>query len=250
MKRKYFFFDIDGTLGLKLTKQLPADTAYCLKRLVQKGHFIALATGRAQYDAALVAKAYGIHSFVADGGNSLTLDGKILKLEPLPLTTAKAVLLEFEKLGIPWAAATENEPIMRSKYDSFEISGYTHFEHHYGTDDTIDSIQAVYKIFFDCPAVMPNLHGLPIIPYLGNRLLIEPTHKEKGIFELMKIMGESPEDAVVFGDGMNDISMFTKPFFCIAMGNAKKELKARADYVTDRNDAGGIVKACSKFGWI
>ena len=37
MKRKYFFFDIDGTLGLKLTKQLPADTAYCLKRLVQKG---------------------------------------------------------------------------------------------------------------------------------------------------------------------------------------------------------------------
>ena len=39
MKRKYFFFDIDGTLGLKLTKQLPADTAYCLKRLVQKGHF-------------------------------------------------------------------------------------------------------------------------------------------------------------------------------------------------------------------
>ena len=37
MKRKYFFFDIDGTLGLKLTKQLPADTAYCLKRLGQKG---------------------------------------------------------------------------------------------------------------------------------------------------------------------------------------------------------------------
>ena len=63
MKRKYFFFDIDGTLGLKLTKQLPADTAYCLKRLVQKGHFIAIATGRAQYDAAHVAKAYGIHSF-------------------------------------------------------------------------------------------------------------------------------------------------------------------------------------------
>ena len=80
MKRKYFFFDIDGTLGLKLTKQLPADTAYCLKRLVQKGHFIAIATGRAQYDAAHVAKAYGIHSFVADGGNSLTLDGKSLSL--------------------------------------------------------------------------------------------------------------------------------------------------------------------------
>ena len=159
MKRKYFFFDIDGTLGLKLTKQLPADTAYCLKRLVQKGHFIAIATGRAQYDAAHVAKAYGIHSFVADGGNSLTLDGKILKLEPLPLTAAKAVLREFEKQGIPWAAATENEPIMRSKYDSFDISGYTHFEQHYGTDDTIHSSRL--QDFFRLPCSYAELTRPP-----------------------------------------------------------------------------------------
>lgn len=72
---------------------------------------------------------------------------------------------------------------------------------------------------------MPNLHGLPVIPYLGNRLLIEPTHKEKGIFELMKMMGESPENVVVFGDGMNDISMFTKPFFALPWAMQKKNSK-------------------------
>ena len=33
MKRKYFFFDIDGTLGLKLTMKMPADTSYTIKLL-------------------------------------------------------------------------------------------------------------------------------------------------------------------------------------------------------------------------
>ena len=48
----------------------------------------------------------------------------------------------------------------------------------------------------------------------------------------------------------NDISMFRKPFFSIAMGNGRDELKAHADYVTGDNDKGGILKACKKFGWL
>ena len=66
----------------------------------------------------------------------------------------------------------------------------------------------------------------------------------------MGILKAPLEDVVVFGDGMNDISMFTEPFFRIAMGNGREELKKIADYVTDRNDAGGIFHACLKFGWL
>ena len=44
--------------------------------------------------------------------------------------------------------------------------------------------------------------------------------------------------------------MFRKPFFSIAMGNGRDELKARADYVTGDNDKGGILEACKKFGWL
>ena len=43
MTKKYFFFDIDGTLGLGISSIIPADTLYCLRRLVQEGHFIAIA---------------------------------------------------------------------------------------------------------------------------------------------------------------------------------------------------------------
>ena len=44
--------------------------------------------------------------------------------------------------------------------------------------------------------------------------------------------------------------MFRKPFFGVAMGNARPVIKERADYITDDNDKGGILKACRKFGWI
>ena len=66
---------------------------------------------------------------------------------------------------------------------------------------------------------------------------------------MLDLVGGRPEDAVVFGDGLNDISMFRKPFFSIAMGNGRDELKARADYVTGDNDKGGILEACKKFGF-
>ena len=46
MTKKYFFFDIDGTLVLGISSIIPADTLYCLRRLVQEGHFIAIASGR------------------------------------------------------------------------------------------------------------------------------------------------------------------------------------------------------------
>ena len=95
MAKKYFFFDIDRTLGLGITGQVPEDTQYCVDELQRQGHFVALATGRLQCDAAAFAAKHGIRSMVADGGNSLTVDGKILEMEGLPLAPAKALLREL-----------------------------------------------------------------------------------------------------------------------------------------------------------
>ena len=48
MNRKYFFFDIDGTLavGTPGDQYIPESTQYTLKQLEAEGHFIAIATGR------------------------------------------------------------------------------------------------------------------------------------------------------------------------------------------------------------
>ena len=54
----------------------------------------------------------------------------------------------------------------------------------------------------------------------------------------------------VFGDDYNDLVMFDERFYRIAMGNACDELKAKADYITDRNTSDGIYNACRVHGWI
>lgn len=48
-KRKYLFFDIDGTLavGTPGAQYVPESTKLALKKLRDAGHFVAIATGRA-----------------------------------------------------------------------------------------------------------------------------------------------------------------------------------------------------------
>lgn len=44
--KRYFFFDIDGTLTSPLTACVPEDTKEAIRQLQAKGNFVALATGR------------------------------------------------------------------------------------------------------------------------------------------------------------------------------------------------------------
>ena len=49
MKKKYMFFDIDGTLTDNATKKIVPSAQKTLDRLQEAGHFVAIATGRAHY---------------------------------------------------------------------------------------------------------------------------------------------------------------------------------------------------------
>lgn len=67
---------------------------------------------------------------------------------------------------------------------------------------------------------------------------------------MMDHFGAPYGQVVVFGDGTNDISMFRKEWISIAMGNACRELKERANFITRRVEEDGIQYACRRFGWI
>ena len=106
MHKKYFFFDVDGTLASGLTTIMPESAKRCVARLRENGHFTALATGRLQASAAVVAERYGFTHFVADGGYSLTLDGKVIEMEGLPVADCISFIDRLEAAGIPWAVTS------------------------------------------------------------------------------------------------------------------------------------------------
>jgi hydroxymethylpyrimidine pyrophosphatase-like HAD family hydrolase len=56
-----------------------------------------------------------------------------------------------------------------------------------------------------------------------------------------------PTQIATMGDMPNDVLMFRKSGFSIAMGNASDEVKAQASTATDSNENEGFANAVRKF---
>ena len=113
--KRYFFFDIDGTLTTPLTADYPDSAREAVRRLQEKGNFVAIASGRLQADAVDVAEELGIDSVISDGGNGVTCRGKILYHEGLPLEACFRLLGEIDGKKHPWAVTTENKKRRKTK---------------------------------------------------------------------------------------------------------------------------------------
>ena len=252
--KKYFFFDIDGTLSPGGTLCIPKDTQSCLEGLRASGHFTALTTGRLLSNAQDFAEKYGFEAVVADGGQSASLHGRLLFMESLPVQACAALTERLDAAGIPWAVSAENSTVRLTRDGQFTAAaGESYFETRIVPGLEAAALPVIYKIFIACSSGQQaaiDLGGLPAVRFNTRCLFIEPTDKARGIRRLMAVLGAPCERVVVFGDGDNDCGMFCPEWTSIAMGNACAALKQRADYVTDDCDRDGIGKACRRFGWL
>lgn len=229
-----------------------------LHKLRLRGHHIALNTGRIQMDAKRFAALADVHDFVADGGHSLTIEDQLIFMDGMDREKCIAYLEHLEENHIPWAVTDSNtlsritpyEKILEwhPDWDVFKTIVAPNFDFH-----TVEHFFKIYAFFLDGEEEGKNIQHFTkkLIRYGEGCILFEPMNKARGVRALMDVYKEKDySKAVVFGDGMNDLSMFKPEWFKIAMGNGRDELKARADYVTDACDQDGIWKACRKFGWI
>jgi len=80
---------------------------------------------------------------------------------------------------------------------------------------------------------------------------LEFTHPQAtkgwGLAIVAQRLGIRREEIIAFGDSFNDLDLLRGAGFGVAMGNARPELKAAADYVTDTNEADGVAAAIEKF---
>ena len=252
--RKYFFFDIDGTL----TNNNPGgiilpSTFKTLEQLRTNGHFVAIATGRAHWMAMDFSRQSKIDNLVCDGGNGLVVNGKLLGIEPLERQACLDIIDECLEKGFPFGVSLGDEPELYTCNDLL-----SNFKLHTKiiVDKNLDfhQVEHIYKIFIMATlkqeAMLTSIHKLGYMRYFGDQLIVEPLEKYRGILKMVALQGGNPEDIVVFGDGHNDLSMIQQAPISIAMGNAIDEVKQAATYVTKANDKDGIEYACKHFGWI
>ena len=254
--KKYFFFDIDGTLSTGFPEPyVPESTRRTLKKLEENGHFLAIATGRSQAKAVDLLDELGFDNMVSDGGNGITINRELLHIEPLNKENCIALLKEADSRNIPWGVSIDNSKTRYTKNNDFvDVTEDVYMTTIVDPDLDIEKIDTYYKLYIACKPEEDNtlvsLKNLPFVRFHDAYFFVEPDDKSVGIRAVMDHFGAPYKDVVVFGDQKNDLKMFRDEWTSIAMGNAIYELKEKADFVTKDADKDGIEYACKHFGWI
>jgi hydroxymethylpyrimidine pyrophosphatase-like HAD family hydrolase len=126
-----------------------------------------------------------------------------------------------------------------------------------GFDDVIDCIDKIVGVTDDFPRLerleteAQALVGGKATIILSQRAYLDITNtlanKGDGVAALCERIGVDLARTAVFGDMFNDVAMFKRAGFSVAMGQAPEAVKSAADEVTLSNTEDGFASAVDRF---
>lgn len=251
---KAVFFDLDGTLISDTTGEIPKSARNAVDQLRKNGVKIFTATGRHISEIRdLPADDIKFDGYITLNGQ-LCLDSQeeLLYSVPVSSTDVKQILHVFEEGHVPVMLVekdkmyisfidekvrTAQAAIHTPVPDIGIYSGEPVYQCNLFTDEkTAEDIVARLS---DCKMSRWNPYAVDIISKSGGKVA--------GIRQIMRHYGIQQNEIMAFGDGENDMDMLRYAGIGVAMGNADREVKECADYITEHVDADGMENALKHY---
>lgn len=277
--------DMDGTL-VNNQHKISEASARAIKKAQEQGIEFIITTGRSYEDSypQVVAAGIDCNYLVMNGSELRDSQGEIIQNLYLNDELVKEIVEELTQLGLcvelyttggtfsPSDEETRKRAVA-TKINNFhqEISleeAYKLAADHFlfKQMNVIDTVESIFEKKYEVGKIISFSSDKELLAKLRETLAtkylvsvtgsfpvnLEITNpladKGQAIKKYASEKGIPPSNIMTIGDSFNDLTMMEASFgYSVAMGNAIPEVKERAKYVTDTNDADGVAKAIERF---
>lgn len=261
---KALFFDVDGTL-VNSENEIPKSAYDAIRATREAGNLVFINSGRCYCMMTSLKDKIDVDGLLCGCGTEIIYKGESVYSNVLSYDVRKRVIEAADKYDVEIIAEGHDGAVVSVTYEESRMDDMKttlelirKFDTDFGgefapefefakfciqADDKSDvegfkaefekdfEVMDRYNGFFEC---VPNGHS-----------------KGTAVDWVLKKFDIAPEDAYVFGDSTNDLSMFkVSGVNAIAMKKHDKELDEYATYVTDAVENDGVKKAMEHFGLI
>ncbi|MET3575812.1 Cof-type HAD-IIB family hydrolase [Bhargavaea ullalensis] len=254
---KILFFDIDGTL-YDHEKKLPASAKKAILAARNNGHLIAIATGRAPFMVQPVLDELEIDTYVCFNGQYVVHRGAVVHQGTHDPVLLGRIKQEADRRGHPLVYMDDSEMVasgeghgyvreglgtLKITYPRVEADFYKRHPVHQALLFCKEEEEEGYrKTFPEVEFVRWQRVSCDILPGGAS--------KAAGMEHILEREGLKMEDAIAFGDGLNDREMLAAAGIGVAMGNGHDEVKRLADYVAGDVAEDGIARILEELGLV
>ncbi|MDN4865391.1 Cof-type HAD-IIB family hydrolase [Priestia megaterium] len=280
----FIAIDLDGTL-LNDQNEISEENIKAIQYAQDRGFEVVISTGRAYFDVQTICEKSGISPFVI-GTNGATIhskNGECISSITITKDRVKSILQWLDERNYYYEVFTDKaiytlkegrghfyneiqklkstgldtdmKELVEVAERQFDQFGYVLVENYH---DILKQKEEFYNILacsFDKKRIedawnqFKEFDELMVVSSADHNIEITSKRASKGIAleKLAFLMNGSLDQAMAIGDSNNDLSMFQKVGYSVAMGNAKDVIKAACTRTTLKNDENGVAYAIYRY---
>ncbi len=246
---KILFFDVDGTL-YNSEKRLPASAKEALFEARRNGYELAIATGRAPFMIQSLLEELDIDTYITFNGQYVVYKGEVVYTNGIEKDELTKIIAFAAARNEPVVFLDDQRMIASGGNNAWVAESLNTLKYPYPEIDSTYYMQnSVYQtlIFMEEKDEPMYREAFPNVQFVrwhrySCDILPKGGSKAAGIEKVLERMGLTLEDAIAFGDGMNDIEMLQAVGTGVAMGNGHERVKAVATHIAEHVDEDGLAK--------